>query len=424
KVTVIVMGVRSYVKLLFAIFLAIIWLFDGLILNLIQFIAFVTIRPFSRTLFRRINYYLTYASWSQLVALAEWWADSKLTMYFANEDTEKHFLKEHGLAVMNHRYEVDWLYGWLICDKYNSLGSAKTYAKKSLKWIPVIGWGWQFCEMIFLERSWEKDSLILANSIDTLLEYPHNFLLLLFAEGTRYTSEKYEASVQFAKQRGLKPLKHHLQPRTRGFVFTINHSKDRLPAMYNVQLSFRHASPSPNLTSILKGNSIHGHAYFERIPLNTIPTDSEESIAQFLYDLYQKKDQLTDYFNENGKFPGKVVVKERRKAPLLNGIFSFGLIMSIFCYVLYSLYLSKSYTILVIVLSVYFAALFSVVFLIRSTKAKKGSSYGKIKGNSSPVSKTIESCKGDDLSHRSNGSSLTAEVNDNENNAVEAKKDL
>lgn len=44
------------------------------------------------------------------------------------------------------------------------------------------------------------------------------FQLTLFCEGTRFTPAKHKASIQFALKNGLKPLKHHLVPRTKGFT--------------------------------------------------------------------------------------------------------------------------------------------------------------------------------------------------------------
>ena len=41
--------------------------------------------------------------------------------------------------------------------------------------------------------------------------------LIVFCEGTRFTKEKHEASVEFARRNGHHPLKHHLLPRTKGF---------------------------------------------------------------------------------------------------------------------------------------------------------------------------------------------------------------
>lgn len=54
--------------------------------------------------------------------MAEWWASTDLIIYIDKEDLEKYYGKEHGFLVMNHRYEVDWLMGWVLCDRVNILG--------------------------------------------------------------------------------------------------------------------------------------------------------------------------------------------------------------------------------------------------------------------------------------------------------------
>ena len=45
--------------------------------------------------------------------------------------------------------------------------------------------------------------------------------MTLYAEGTRFTKAKHEAAEEIAKDKGYKPLKHHLQPRPTGFVTII-----------------------------------------------------------------------------------------------------------------------------------------------------------------------------------------------------------
>lgn len=105
-----------------SIVFGLIWIIDGLIINLLQFTCYLLIRPFSKAAFRKINYYLIYSSWSQVIALAEYWTKCKITVYYPDEDSEKYFGREHSITLMNHKYEVDWLYTWIICDKFHALG--------------------------------------------------------------------------------------------------------------------------------------------------------------------------------------------------------------------------------------------------------------------------------------------------------------
>lgn len=57
------------------------------------------------------------------------------------------------------------------------------------------------------------------------MEYDDKVILLLFCEGTRLTKEKYEASVKFSQEKGLPVMKHHLQPRTKGFALCLERMK-------------------------------------------------------------------------------------------------------------------------------------------------------------------------------------------------------
>ena len=96
-------------------------------------------------------------------------------------------------------------------------------AKKMLKYVPTIGWSWALSDFIFLERNWDKDKSTITEGMDKLASYPSSVWLLFYAEGTRVSSEKLESSQKFAKERNLPILKHHLTPRSKGFVQMIKH---------------------------------------------------------------------------------------------------------------------------------------------------------------------------------------------------------
>lgn len=62
----------------------------------------------------------------ELVSVAEWWANVTLKLYIDKGDWEKYFGKEHGYCIMNHSYEIDWLMGWMACEKMRVLGVSHT----------------------------------------------------------------------------------------------------------------------------------------------------------------------------------------------------------------------------------------------------------------------------------------------------------
>lgn len=39
-----------------------------------------------------------------------------------SEDDAKHVGKENFIGVVNHKYDIDWLMGWLVCQNINILG--------------------------------------------------------------------------------------------------------------------------------------------------------------------------------------------------------------------------------------------------------------------------------------------------------------
>ncbi|XP_013178209.1 PREDICTED: 1-acyl-sn-glycerol-3-phosphate acyltransferase gamma-like [Papilio xuthus] len=275
---------------------------SGLILNFIQAIFYFGLRPFNKALYRKINYYLSYSFYSQLVFMSEWWSGTKVSFYVKKDEYNKYYGKEHGYLIMNHSYEIDWLMGWQFCDGLGVLGNCKAYAKKAIQYMPPIGWMWKFSEFVFLERSFEKDKEIIKTQISELCDYPDPVWLLMTPEGTRYTPTKHEASLKFAKEKNLPLLKHHLTPRTRGFTTSLQYFRGKIPAIYNIQLAFeRDCKPPPTLLSLLYGKPVHAHLYIQRIPVEDVPEDEAEA-SKWLHDLFVVKDKMQDSFLNTGDF--------------------------------------------------------------------------------------------------------------------------
>ncbi|UYV60302.1 AGPAT3 [Cordylochernes scorpioides] len=334
----------SIVKLLGGLSLGVVFLVSGLTINLLQLLAYVLVRPWAPALHRRLNYFLLYSSWAQLVNVAQWWSGSKVRLH-TDEETLRHFCKEPTLSLMNHRYEVDWLMCFLCMDYFKNLGNSRSFIKQELKRVPVIGWGWACSDFIFVRRSWEQDAKNLGNQLDTLLSYGDPFNLLMFCEGTRLTPEKFEASMAFAKQRGLPPLNYHLIPRTRGFNFCARYLKDKMAAVYDLQLCFPPEGPAPTFLNVLLGKPLVGDLYVRRIPMSEVPTDSEEASTKWLMELYQHKDKLMEEYQRTREFPTeKKVNLTRRAAPLVNTLAWAGVIGAGLMYLLAWLVQNGHYT--------------------------------------------------------------------------------
>lgn len=117
---------------------------SGLIINFIQLCTCV-LWPINRQLYRRINCRLSYSLWSreyfrsrrasgapprradvpcvcaELVMLLEWWSGTDCTLY-TDQATVDMFGKEHVIIILNHNFEIDFLCGWTMCERYGVLG--------------------------------------------------------------------------------------------------------------------------------------------------------------------------------------------------------------------------------------------------------------------------------------------------------------
>lgn len=366
-------------NLLSHLFFTLVFLTSGLVLNFFQLLVYCLVRPFSRHLYRRINYYLIYGSWAQAVALAQWWSGSRIRVWGTDEDL-KALLSDHQMCVMNHCYEVDWLICWMVCDQFKMLANAKTFAKKSLMYAPVIGWNWALSEQIFLERSWEKDSQTIGGKLDKLLDYKDKILLLMFSEGTRFNKAKHELSLEFAAKRDLPRLKHHLLPRPKGFVYCVQHFKKRgLKALFDVQLGFRDTPHPPTVRSIINGEPLVADLYFRKVPFDNIPTDTTEDCTKFLYDLYVEKDKEMDDYLQTGKFPGSVRELPVRVWPLLVLCF-WSVLLAVPCLYGFHAMLTSGSTLTIVLFSTFFALLLSVFhWMVSLSDITKTSAYGAAK---------------------------------------------
>ncbi|XP_059613191.1 1-acyl-sn-glycerol-3-phosphate acyltransferase gamma-like [Phlebotomus argentipes] len=282
--------------------LAVTFFTSGLIINATQLVLFITLKPFNKTLYRSLMFYLCYSLYSQIVFLTDWWSNSRIILFIDDESIKKHFGREHVIGLMNHTYEIDWLVGWSFCDKIRVLGNCKAYAKKVIQYLPIIGWAWKFSEFVFLERSFDKDKEMIGRQLANLLAYPDPIFLLLTPEGTRFTKEKHEASVKFAKEKGTTALTHHLIPRTRGFTTSLPHMRDKCPGILDVQLAFkRDDKVAPTVSNLLCGRGVTAYMYINRIDMRDVP-EKEEEAAEWLQELFRQKDRMQESFHTHGDF--------------------------------------------------------------------------------------------------------------------------
>ncbi|CAF1055730.1 unnamed protein product [Adineta ricciae] len=288
---------------------AYIFFVSGLIINFLQLCSCI-IWPFNKELYRKINCYLALGIWSQFTFLAQWWSKSDCVLYIDPVDMER-VRKEHAIVIMNHKYDIDWLAGWIICQRLGIMHGSKIVGKQSLRLVPIVGWCWIFTESIFLRRVWESDRETLVKDLRKVLaNYPQNYFFnfLLFCEGTRFTEKKRLASMKIAQEKGLPELKHHILPRTKGFTLLLQGAENRITGIYDLNVGFKKSGAEPTFLSIIKGHACQAEIYVRRTPIADIPTDTD-GCSDWVHKLYQEKDQIYDYFLRHDTFEGNGLVR-------------------------------------------------------------------------------------------------------------------
>lgn len=354
---------------------------SGIIVNIIQVLLHILVKPFNKRLFHQCMYYVSWTWLAQCVFVIDFWSNSELIVYCKPEDLA-YIGREHNFTLINHSYEIDWLVGWLLIEKFHSLGCTRGFIKNAIKYIPICGWFFGFAEHVFLQRSFDKDKKVIEERISDYMTYPNSTWIVVTAEGTRFTKEKHETSIKFAKEKNIEPLKHHLIPRARGFATCVPLLKKyNCPVIYNVQLAFdKDAKVTPTLGNLLLGKKVTAHLYIERIPMA-----KAEPTFEFLYEVYRQKDALQDSFHKFGNFyegRGEKAVEGIRMKPRLR------VLVNTIIWIMFSILLMTYYTIKLLLAQRYYLLTtvgvgviallyFMLQNILRHSKVNKGSQYGK-----------------------------------------------
>ncbi|KAJ9565482.1 hypothetical protein OSB04_001448 [Centaurea solstitialis] len=281
--------------------LGVLFFVSGLIINLIQAIFYVIVRPFSKNTYRRMNRMVAELLWLELVWIVDWWAGVKVQLY-TDPETLEMMGKEHALVIANHKSDIDWLIGWVFAQRSGCLGSTLAVMKKSSKFLPVIGWSMWFSEYLFLERSWVKDENTLKYGLERLKDYPQPFWLALFVEGTRFTQAKLLAAQEYASSNGLPVPRNVLIPRTKGFVTSVSHMRSFVPAIYDMTVAIPRNSTPPTMLRLFKGQPSVVHVKVKRYLMKDLPK-TDEAVAQWCKDIFVAKDDLLDKHKAEDTFP-------------------------------------------------------------------------------------------------------------------------
>ena len=294
------------------------FLYVGLIVNLLQLVLLMTARlsssPKWRQLHKKLNGNLLYLILVQPTFILYAWSRMHLEIVLDDvqlmEDVRGPIM---AILLPNHSFEIDWTACFVMADQLGEIGNYKCFAKDELKYLPILGWALWMSDLIYVKRTWSEDRKNLDRNLDELLRY-EQILLGIFAEGARWTAERYEDSVEFARSRGLEPFKHHLIPRSRGFNHTLCHylrhealADGAKPVrVFNLEIVMRN---NPKFKDFLEGRQLVADVYCEEVHLSQelrgqvkLSEDAESwpALAQLLQDVFRRKDQIVDEYRANG----------------------------------------------------------------------------------------------------------------------------
>ncbi|TDL28355.1 acyltransferase-domain-containing protein [Rickenella mellea] len=254
------------------------------------------------------------------------------------------------VLIANHQMYADWWYLWCLTYFMNMHRDVLIVLKKSLKWIPVVGWGMQFFRFIFLARSWASDRLYMTARLSALgrqaQKEDNPFAFIIYPEGTLVSVETRPISKKYAVKLGIPDMEHILLPRATGLHYSLRSLAPRVPSVrllditvgypgiprggygqsyYTLRSIFLDGVPPPAIHLHLRmfdvstsvpigdlttstGKSLEktktGVADPEAVEVD-IPEHERAEFETWLRDLWKVKDRRMDEFVSKGSFTAK-----------------------------------------------------------------------------------------------------------------------
>ncbi|KAL9636712.1 MAG: hypothetical protein Q9164_002651 [Protoblastenia rupestris] len=280
----------------------------------------------------------TKQSWGLLtMTMTQWWAPTVVRV--SGDSTMRgQLLKttdggllcdfpERMVLIANHQIYTDWLYLWWIGYAAGMHGRIYVVLKESLKRIPVIGWGMQFAQFIFLKRKWQDDKPGLAAHMQKLNKPNDPMWLMMFPEGTNLASSTRETSRKWAQKNGIKDGKHTLLPRSTGLQFMLQSLRDSVEYLYDCTIAYEgvpHGEFAQDIFTV--GASYFGgrppksvNMYWRRFRIKSIPLDDSKQFELWLRSRWIEKDKFIDVYLRTGKFPADTGSNKNSKGEMIHG---------------------------------------------------------------------------------------------------------
>lgn len=113
--------------------------------------------------------------------------------------------------------------------------------KKSLKYLPILGWGMQFFQFIFLARSWASDRVALVQGLARVASQAKStstpLTFILYPEGTLVSRDTRPISKKYADKLGVPDTTHLLLPRSTGLLYSLRALAPRVPGLQLIDIT-------------------------------------------------------------------------------------------------------------------------------------------------------------------------------------------
>jgi 1-acyl-sn-glycerol-3-phosphate acyltransferase len=258
-----------------------------------------------------------------ITCLTQWWAPTVVRVSGDSSMVGQLIKRKDGslqcnfadrlVLMANHQLYTDWLYLWWIAYTNNMHGFIYIILKESLKNIPIIGWGAQFYNFIFLARNWEEDQRRFKKHLSKLNRKGDPMWLIIFPEGTNLSATTREKSKKWAEKNNLQDMKHQLLPRSTGLKFCLNELRETTDWLYDCTIAYEGVPPGQFGQDIftLRSSFFEGrppksvNMHWRRFHLDDIPIENTHAFEVWLRNRWREKDYMLEYFQRNNRFPAE-----------------------------------------------------------------------------------------------------------------------
>jgi hypothetical protein len=258
-----------------------------------------------------------------ITCLTQWWAPTVVRVSGDSSMVGQLIKRKDGslqcnfadrmVLMANHQLYTDWLYLWWIAYTNNMHGFIYIILKESLKNIPIIGWGAQFYNFIFLSRKWEEDQRTFKKHLSKLNKKGDPMWLIIFPEGTNLSQTTREKSQKWAQKNGLQDMKHQLLPRSTGLKFCLNELRETTDWLYDCTIAYEGVPEGQFGQDIftLRSSFFEGrppksvNMHWRRFHLDDIPYENTHAFEVWLRNRWREKDYMLEYFSRHNRFPAE-----------------------------------------------------------------------------------------------------------------------